>query len=113
MPRTRPFKELRDKLSPESQKKANEKTLSMLAKMPLQELRKALSLTQTQVAETLNMSQTAVSKIENQTDMYVSTLRRFVEAMGGKLKITASFPLGEIEISQFSVEQSKDEQEAA
>jgi transcriptional regulator with XRE-family HTH domain len=48
----------------------------------IDELRKAMTLTQQQMAETLQMSQAAVSKIERQTDMYVSTLRRFVAAMG-------------------------------
>ena len=43
----------------------------------------------------------AVSKLERRTDMYVSTLQDFVKAMGGELKITARFPEGTVEISQF------------
>ena len=42
--------------------------------------------------------------MEGQTDMYVSTLRRFVEAMGGELRIVAHFPEGNVEISQFKRE---------
>lgn len=45
-----------------------------------------------------------MSKVESQTDMYVSTLRRFVEAMGGELRIVAHFPQGNVEINQFKRE---------
>src|SRR5438132_4636362 len=51
--------------------------------------------TQDEIAETLNIRQPAVSRLESRTDLYISTLRRFVEAMGGKLVITAEFPDGE------------------
>jgi len=111
MPKTRPFKELRDKMSPERRTANNRRATELLAEMPLHELRKALSLTQVQIAETLEITQPSVAKIENQTDMYVSTLRRFISAMGGELRVVASFPNGEIEISQFS--SGDDEQEAA
>ena len=50
--------------------------------------------TQAQLAETLDMGQGSVSKIENAADMYLSTLRRFVAALGGELIIKASFPEG-------------------
>ena len=67
----------------------------------LQDLRKALKLTQTELAAVLNVSQTAVSKIESNSDMYIGTLSRFLEAMGGQLKIVAAFADREVEISQF------------
>ena len=60
--------------------------------MPLQELRWALELTQQQVAATLGIHPVAISKMEGQTDLYDSTLRRFVEAMGGERRIVARFP---------------------
>jgi transcriptional regulator with XRE-family HTH domain len=69
--------------------------------MPLQALRRALNLTQQQVAASLGINQVTVSKMEGQTDLYVSTLRRFVEAMGGELRIVTHFPEGDVEISQF------------
>jgi hypothetical protein len=47
------------------------------------------------------MNQAAISKTERQNDIYVSTLRRFVSALGGKLKLVASFPYKEVVISQF------------
>lgn len=58
-------------------------------------------MTQQQVAETLKIEQAAVSKMEKQTDMYLSTLRRFISAMGGQLDIVARFPEGAVRITQF------------
>jgi hypothetical protein len=49
----------------------------------------------------MGVSQASISKIERNTDMYVSTLKHFVEAMGGDLEIKAVFPDGEIKINQF------------
>lgn len=69
--------------------------------LPLRELRKARRLTQEQLAQALGDKQASVSKLEQRTDMYVSTLRRYLEAMGGELIIAARFPAGAIEISQF------------
>jgi predicted transcriptional regulator len=70
----------------------------------LGELRRARQLTQETLAETLGMSQPEVSKVEHRTDLYVSTLRRYVEAMGGELQIFARFPNGEVEIIQIAPE---------
>jgi|ERR1700724_524256 len=78
-----------------------ERKQELLAAMPLQELRRARQLSQEQLAEELGATQPEISKIEHRTDMYVSTLRRFVEAMGGQLEIIARFPDGTVEISQF------------
>jgi len=97
----KPFKELRDKMTPERQEENERKAGELLAAMPLQELRKALSLTQEQIAEELGISQAAVSKMENRPDMYIRTLARFVEAMGGTLKVTANFPQGSVCITDW------------
>jgi len=77
------------------------KTQRLIDEMPLKALRRALNLTQQQVAASLGINQVAVSKMEGHTNLYVSTLRRFVEAMGGELHIVAHFPPGTVEISQF------------
>jgi hypothetical protein len=50
-----------------------------------------------------------VSKMEKRTDMYVSTLRSFVQAMGGELEIRAIFPDGTVKIDQFSALASREE----
>ena len=95
------FRDLRKKMSAEAQARAHEKTLAMLAKLPLAELRQARYLSQKQLAAVLDVKQPAVAKLEKKTDMYISTLRRFIEAMGGQLVIKAHFPDGEVTISQF------------
>lgn len=70
--------------------------------MGLQELRKAMQQSQQRLAEKLHVKQAEVSKIEHRTDMYVSTLRDYIQAMGGTLEITASFPnRNPIKITQF------------
>lgn len=60
--------------------------------MSLQDLRKAIGKTQTQVAKRLRVGQDAISKLETRSDMYISTLRSVVKAMGGELELIAKFP---------------------
>ncbi|MGI8461027.1 MAG: XRE family transcriptional regulator [Solirubrobacterales bacterium] len=57
----------------------------------LAEVRKALAMTQAQLASQLQVSQAQVSRIENQTDLFLSTLASYIEAMGGRLEISARF----------------------
>ena len=64
----------------------------------LQELREKRQLSQVALADRLGVKQPTVSKIERRDDVNVSTLRRFVEALGGKLHITAEFKDGSVEI---------------
>ena len=54
------------------------------------------------LAKNLNVKQAEISKIENRADMLMSTLRNFVQAMGGDLEVRAVFPDRAIEISTFS-----------
>jgi|SRR6516165_8064144 transcriptional regulator with XRE-family HTH domain len=75
---------------------------SSVAAMPLDALRDAKRLTQVQMAQLLKISQGAVSKVERRTDMFVSTLRNYVRAIGGDLEIRAVFPDGDVLIDQFS-----------
>ena len=98
---SKPYSILREKMKPAARKKAAEKTKTLLGAMPLQELRHARNLTQEQLAQTLSVKQSAVSKLEQRTDMYISTSRNFIKAMGGDLEIIAKFPEGSIQISQF------------
>jgi DNA-binding XRE family transcriptional regulator len=60
--------------------------------MTLRDLRKAHELTQTRMAEALHISQDGASRIEKRSDFLLSTLRSYVEAMGGQLRLTAEFP---------------------
>jgi predicted transcriptional regulator len=60
--------------------------------MTLEEFRKARSLSQEELASSLDVGQPAVAKLEKRADMHVSNLRRYVEALGSTLEITARFP---------------------
>ena len=60
--------------------------------MTLQELRRARKLTQQKIARSLHIGQEGVSKLEQRSDLLLSTLRSYVEAMGGKLSLIAEFP---------------------
>ena len=97
----RNFNELRDKMTPESRAAVDERVKGAIAAMPLDDLREARALTQTQLAAVLNVTQGAVSKVERRADMYISTLRSYVRAMGGDVQIRAIFPEGEVIINQF------------
>ena len=80
----------------------DEKVKATLAEMPLQELRNARGLSQKMLAEALHIQQPAIAKLEKRTDMYISTLRSHIEAMGGDLEVIARFPDGNVRISNFS-----------
>jgi hypothetical protein len=98
---SKPFRKLVNKMSFESQERIRKRISGLSGEMALQEVRQAMELTQQQIAGTLRMNQAAISKLEHQSDMYISTLRKVLSAMGGKLKIVASFPEGDVVINQF------------
>jgi transcriptional regulator with XRE-family HTH domain len=98
----RKFNELRAKMSPTAQIKSEAIAQEILAQLPLQELRRAREYSQQTLADAMGVPQSAISKIERRTDSYVSTLRRYLRAMGGELEIVAAFPDGtRVEINQF------------
>ena len=96
------WEDLQARMSPERQENNRRAAKEMLAAMPLEELRSARAITQSHLAQLLNITQASVSKMERRTDMYVSTLRSFVQAMGGDLEIRAVFPEGTVRIEQFA-----------
>ena len=93
---------LANRLTPEAQASAHEKSETLGAEMALADLRRAMQLSQEELAATLQINQASVAKMEKRTDMYVSSLRRFIQAMGGELDITARFPDRAIKIDQFT-----------
>ena len=95
------FRFLRNKMSSTARERSRQLAAAYRSGMALDELRQAREMTQVHLARILGVNQAAVSKLERRTDMYVSTLQDFVKAMGGELKITAKFPEGTVEISQF------------
>ncbi len=60
--------------------------------LALAELRQSQGLTQREVAETLGVSQANISRIEHEEDVYLSTLRSYAEALGGRLEVNVVFP---------------------
>lgn len=92
------FSELRAAMAPELRQRAAARTDAMFLQMQLQELRKAREVTQVELAKLMNVEQAAVSKLERREDMYVSTLRQYVAALGGELKLIASFPDVDIQV---------------
>jgi transcriptional regulator with XRE-family HTH domain len=81
------------KLSAAQRKRVEARAAQLVAEeMSLRELRRALKLTQERVAETLGIGQDQVSRLEQRRDLLISTLRSYVEAMGGRLTLVAEFP---------------------
>ena len=87
---------LKRKTSPQAQARVDARVKATLQTMPLAEIRKAIGMTQADLAGKLDVAQGSVSKIENAADMYLSTLRKYVEALGGELHLTATFADGRV-----------------
>lgn len=87
---------LKDKmknLSPERRNRIEARTVELIQEqMTLQQLRRARKLTQVRMAKTLGITQDSVSRLEKRSDLLLSTLRKTVQAMGGKLSLVAEFP---------------------
>jgi len=96
------FEALRSRMAPESRTRSEARAQAMLAEMPLNELRQARGLSQKMLATVLHVQQPSIAKLEKRTDMYLSTLRSHIEAMGGELEVIARFPDGAVKISNFS-----------
>ena len=98
----RPFGVLRDRMSPGRRARNAEASKEVLQEMALHELRQAREKSQQELARDLHVGQPAVAKLERRADMYVSNLRRYIEALGGTLEITARFPETSVTITNFS-----------
>jgi transcriptional regulator with XRE-family HTH domain len=84
---------IRKAMSPERRRKIKARATEIMAEeMTLRELRKAMSRTQATVGEMLGIGQEGVSRLEQRSDLLLSTLRSYVEAMGGSLTLIAEFP---------------------
>jgi predicted XRE-type DNA-binding protein len=90
----RNYKELQAKMDAGSLADNRQRVREELQRMALEELRRAKQLTQNDMAEILNVPQSSISRIEQRADMYLSTLRNYIQAMGGVLQIQAVFPDG-------------------
>lgn len=89
----RALKEVLDALPPKRRAEIDRRFKELVNEVEsLRALRRASDMSQAKLAKTLKISQPAVCKIEKQTDMYLSTLRSYVEAMGGELDVIVRLP---------------------
>src|SRR5262245_47002726 len=95
------FSDLVAKMPPKRQAQIDRISKTLRREMDLAQLREARALSQAALGEILHVEQPAVAKLEKRADMYVSTLRRFINAMGGELEIIARFPDREVRIRDF------------
>src|SRR4051812_11208399 len=96
-------RELEKDLSPERLRRIEQRAHEMEAEILLSELRRLAELSQVELAEALGVQQPQISRLESEDDMQISTLRRLVKALGGKLRITVEVPgKGEFTLSQFT-----------
>lgn len=87
-----PHEEILDGLPAERRGRIEKNGAKLVAEYRLQQLRKALSMTQTEVASLLDVSQASIAEMEKRQDLKFSTLNRYVGALGGKLRLEVEFP---------------------
>lgn len=86
--------ELKMRIKPETRTRVETEATRLSDELHLAQLRKARGLTQEAVAELLGVSQAEVSKMERRSEMYIGTLKKFIEAMNGELVLAARFADG-------------------
>ncbi len=85
--------EIMEQMPLERQDKISARADELIAEqMTLRDIRKARELTQERMAELLKIRQDSVSRLEKRSDLLLSTLRSYVQAMGGELQLTVKFP---------------------
>lgn len=88
-------------MSAKARARAATRTRELLAELLLSEIRKLAGKSQGELARALGIRQPSLSKLENQDDMQISTLKKIIEALGGKVRITALFDEREVRIKPF------------
>lgn len=105
---TRPFQELIAAMPPARRARLEEarRRLDAIARevlvVDLEELRRSCDVSQAELAERLGTQQAQISRLERRNDALVSTLRRYVKALGGRLEICASFDGWTVELGEFA-----------
>jgi len=89
---TKKFSTLREKMSLKARARAHARAEGMIAEMALPELRRAFDVSQEDLAKLLKVTQASVSKVETRSDLHLSTLVAYIEALGGEVEILAHFP---------------------
>lgn len=96
-----PFDTLRAQMTPARRARNAAKTHALLADIPRQALQHARAHAQEELAQCLQGQPPVIATLERRLDLYVSTLRRCIEALGGTLEIVAHFPDGPVTITHF------------
>ncbi len=90
---TKNIEEIINQLSEQRRQEIEMRYLELVSEqMSLQDIRKARKLTQKRIAETLNIGQDSVSRLEQRSDLLLSTLKNYINSMGGNLKLVVEFP---------------------
>jgi len=107
------YSDYKKKLSPEQRARVDELARKLIAEeKSLREIRKARECSQAELAKKLGMNQGDLSKFERRTDVYLSTVRHYIEALGGTLELVATFPeTGAVKIANFGDALSLDDDE--
>jgi DNA-binding XRE family transcriptional regulator len=84
--------EILNEMSPERRARIDQLAQEMRAEMSLREVRRLRKLTQAKLSKRLKIGQEGVSRIEKRSDLYISTLRSYVEGLGGKLRVMVELP---------------------
>jgi DNA-binding transcriptional regulator YiaG len=92
MPGHRSFGELIAKMPRKAQEEIKRGTAKILAEMELAELREALQIRQTDLAQTLKTTQAAVSRLERRGNITIGSLKDYIKALGGRLELNAVLP---------------------
>lgn len=98
----KPIEELFNTLSLEAQAEVRRKTNELLTAIDLAKLRKKRGFTQAQVAQAMHIKQPTVAQLEKRGDVQLSTLRQYLEILGGELEISVRFPDGAVRITNFA-----------
>jgi len=99
------FEDVPSKVAPEARRRIRARARKAIKEMGLDELRRARRMSQDELARTMDTTQAHISRLERRADLYLSTLRRYIRALGGELRIIATFNdgrFGELEIEQFA-----------
>ena len=98
---TRSWKSVRsEKLTRSAVARAKARARAQIQEMTLQELRQGLEMTQVDAARAAEMTQSELSRLESRGDHRISTLRRYVEALGGRLEVTAVFGSRRVKLTE-------------
>ncbi|QLE54785.1 transcriptional regulator [Nostoc sp. TCL26-01] len=99
--RTKPYSELRKRMTPEQRAKNATRAQMMLLHLNLLELKESLELTNNSLENDLTTFESTIAELETQEDIQVFALSRCLKAFGGSLKLVAKFPNQEIVLAQF------------